>query len=70
MGQPPGCALTIHIDVYLPTLGQESQFLDELAKLSLVMDELSDEHPNAPVYLRGDFNVNQANPKRAQPMTC
>ena len=64
--QPPGCALTIHIAVYLPTLGQESQFLDELAKLSLVMDELSDEHPDAPVYLRGDFNVNQSNPKRNQ----
>ena len=67
--QPPGCALTVHITVYLPTLGQESQFIDELAKLSLVMDEMSDEHPDAPIYLRGDFNVSQTNPKRTQLLT-
>ena len=61
---PPGSPISIHIAVYLPTLGQESQFLDELSKLSITMDELGDAHPDAPIYLRGDFNVSHSNPKR------
>ena len=27
---PPGCVLSVHIAVYLPTLGKESKLLDEL----------------------------------------
>ena len=51
--QPPGCAVSVHIAVYLPTLGQESQFLEELSKLSLAIEVLSDDHPDVPIYLRG-----------------
>ena len=53
--QPPSSPLSIH---YLPTLGQESQFIEELSKLSNTMEELEDLHPQAPIFLRGDFNVN------------
>ena len=56
--QPPGNPLSIHICVYLPTLGKESQFLDELAELSRRIDELTILHPESPIFLRGDFNVN------------
>jgi hypothetical protein len=61
---PPGSALSVHIAVYLPTLGKESEFLDELSKLSIVIDEISDANPAATFYLRGDFNVSQTNTKR------
>ena len=55
---PPRSPLSIHISVYLPTLGQESQFMEEMSKLSCTIDELRELHPNAPIFLRGDFNVN------------
>ena len=62
--KPPGFSRSIHVAVYLPTLGQESKFLEELSKLSNLVDELSEAHPEAPIYLRGDFNVNHNNKKR------
>ena len=62
--QPPGSPCSIHICVYLPTLGQESKFIEEMAKLTITLDELEEKHPNAPVYVRGDFNVSQKNPSR------
>ena len=55
---PPRSPLSIHISVYLPTLGQESQFMEEMSNLSCTIDELRERHPNAPIFLRGDFNVN------------
>ena len=61
---PPGSPLSIHICVYLPTLGQESQFVEEIAKLTITIEELIDKYPEAPIYLRGDFNVSQKNLKR------
>ena len=64
--QPPGSAPSIHIAVYLPTLGRESEFIEELSKLSITVDELSETHPDAPIYLRGDFNVSKTNAKRTQ----
>ena len=63
---PPGSALSIHIAVYLPTMGLESQFLRELSQLSLIIDELSDTYPSAQLHLRGDFNVSRTNAKRTQ----
>ena len=56
--QPPGCPPSIHKCVYLPTLGKESQFIDELAELSRRIDELTILYPEASFFLRGDFNVN------------
>ena len=51
---PTGGLKSIHISVYLPTLGQETQFVDEMSKLSCTMDELALLHPEAPIFLRGD----------------
>ena len=62
--QPPGSPLSIHICVYLPTLGQESQFVEEIANLTIVVEELADKHPEAPIFIRGDFNVSGKNPTR------
>ena len=39
-------------------------FIEELSKLSATLHEISSVHPEAPVYLRGDFNVSHSNSKR------
>ena len=39
--------------------------MEELAKLSNTVDELSDAHPNATIHIRGDFNVSKKNKKRS-----
>ena len=44
--------------MYLPTLGKETQFIDELAELSRRVDELSLLYPDSPIFIRGDYNVN------------
>ena len=36
---PPGSTMSIHIAVYLPTLGKEIEFVEELSKLSVTIDE-------------------------------
>ena len=63
--QPPGIHPTIHIAVYLPTAGQDSLFIDELAKLNIAVEELANTHPEAPIYLRGDFNASFSNARRS-----
>ena len=61
---PPSSPLSIHIAVYLPTLGKESSFFEELAKLSDCIDELNNIHGDPLVYIRGDLNVSNKNLKR------
>ena len=63
---PPDAPLTIHIAVYLPTSGKETEFVNELAKLSIAVDDLGKAYPKAAKFIRGDFNVNNKNPKRSQ----
>ena len=63
--QPLGSPLSIHVCVYLPTLGKEAQFMEELSRLSDTLDELSSLYPASPVYLRGDFNVSGKNQLRS-----
>ena len=61
---PPDIPATIHIAVYLPTLGKESEFLAELSILDVCIKDLKDEYGNIQIYLRGDFNVSQTNYRR------
>ena len=61
---PPTSLKSIDIVVYLPTLGKESNFLEELSKLSNCIDDLNEKFIDAPVYIRGDFNVSNRNVKR------
>ena len=62
--QPPDSVMSIHVAIYLPTAGQDARFVEELANLTATLEEISEMHPEAPVYLRGDFNVNHRNAKR------
>ena len=61
---PPNNRISIHVAVYLPTHGQDSKFVEELSSLEVCLHELHDLYPHAPLYLRGDFNVNANNTKR------
>ena len=61
---PPGCPVSVHVCLYLPTSGQESQFVDQLSQLSLTLDELRDKYPGCIFFLRGDCNVNIKNRSR------
>ena len=66
---PPNNPVSIHISVYLPTHGQDNKFVEELASLVVCIQELSELFPGAPVFLRGDFNVNAKNIKRSALLT-
>ena len=61
---PPRCKASVHICVYLPTSGRENEFVAELSKLSSILHELSLAYEDTPIYIRGDFNVNDNNVKR------
>ena len=63
---PTGSPTTVHIALYLPTSGQEIQFLEQLAELKMTIDEITLNHPGSILYLRGDSNVNPNNKKRAK----
>ena len=52
----PGHQTSIHINVYLPTAGKESRYVEELALLEATIENVSETYPNALVYVRGDAN--------------
>ena len=62
--KPPGQLVSIHVAIYLPTQGQENEFIDCISKLSLCVEQLQEQYPGAALYLRGDFNVNDNNKNR------
>ena len=60
----PHHQVSIHICIYLPTYGKDSQFVADLAELRVCIDDILDKHPNALVFVRGDGNVNAKNKRR------
>ena len=66
---PPGSPTSIHIAVYLPTSGQESEFVDQLIDLKIAIDKLKQKHPDSIIFIRGDSNVNPNNKSRARIFT-
>ena len=61
---PPNYAPSIHVCIYLPTQGQEQSFIEDLANLQSTLETLQVSYPEASVFLRGDFNVNNKNKNR------
>ena len=55
-----------HIGVYLPTRGQEHEWVIALAVLSLIVEDIQTAHSGVPIYIRGDANVNPNHPTRPQ----
>ena len=62
LGSPP----SIHIALYLPTSGQEIEFVEAITNMRVVIDDLKEIHPDATVYIRGDSNVNKNNIPRSK----
>ena len=60
----PGLRTSIHMAVYLPTHGKDSEFVSDLAELRNVLDELNERFTNPVIYIRGDGNVNSNNKMR------
>ena len=61
---PPNLPLTIHLAIYLPTAGRDSEFVEELAALDACIIELYEKYPDAIFFLRGDFNASKTNHTR------
>ena len=61
----PNLPPTIHIALYLPTAGKEAEYLSELAKLKITLDELKLRFPNSAIFLRGDANSSSSNTRRS-----
>ena len=62
--KPPGILPSVHVTVYLPTQGLEQSFLEELTNLAILTRELKQKYINVPLFIRGDFNVNDKNTTR------
>ena len=60
----PGLRISIHVTIYLPTHGKDSQFVSDLADLRNCLDELVERFTDPIIYVRGDGNVNPNNTVR------
>ena len=60
----PGNQVSLHLAIYLPTSGHDSDFINELTSLRVRLEELLEVYPKAPLFIRGDSNVNSHNSKR------
>ena len=60
----PGLTTSIHISIYLPTSGKDIEFVEQIVKLNECIRKLSDKHPEAVIYIRGDANVNHKDVNR------
>ena len=60
----PGVAQTAHISLYLTTSGQDAKFVSALSALEISLQHICEEYA-CPIFIRGDFNLNPNNKKRA-----
>ena len=60
----PSTQPSIHIALYLPTRGKESEFLGEIANLKVALDDLIRDYKDPVIFLRGDANASSSNLKR------
>ena len=60
----PGHPQSIHVSLYLPTAGKDSEFLDSLSLLTNLLGSLDEKYPDSLTFLRGDSNANPKNESR------
>ena len=63
---PPGCPLSVHIALYLPTSGKETEFIEQIVLLSNCLNEFGQQYDDCLIFLRGDGNVNPNNQERTR----
>ena len=64
--KPPGYQASVHISLYLPTSGLESEFVEEISALRTFIEEHLEKNPEHLLYIRGDTNVNSNHTTRVQ----
>ena len=62
----PGARTSIHVTLYLPTHGKDTDYVSELANLTNCINDLCSNNDNPVIYIRGDGNANPKNVKRFQ----
>ena len=65
----PDCLPSVHVAVYLPTHGQDAEFMSELASLQNCLDSLNTAYSYPCIFIRGDANVNCKNTRRVNILT-
>ena len=60
----PNYQTSVHIGIYLPTHGKDTEFVSDLADLKICIEELVGMYPDAALFIRGDGNVNPKNKNR------
>ena len=61
----PGVQTSIHVALYLPTSGKETEFISELASLKVTLEELTIKYPDSAIFVRGDANSSKNNINRS-----
>ena len=60
----PGLKTSVHVTLYMPTHGKDSEFVSDLAELRNCLDNLIERFSDPVLYIRGDSNVNSNNISR------
>ena len=60
----PGHPIACHIGIYLPTSGQENEFLSALSCLDSCLSDIVSTYDDPIIFIRGDANVNPKNKSR------
>ena len=61
---PPHCPQSLHVSLYFPTSGKETEFIEEITKLRDFIEDVLKQHPGTLIFIRGDSNVNRNNAAR------
>ena len=63
---PPGAPASLHVSLYLPTSGKESEFITEITNLRVFLEDHLIKDPDLEIYIRGDSNVNPNHAARSK----
>ena len=60
----PDLKVSIHVSIYLPTHGKDTEFVSDLVDLRVCLDGLIERFTDPIIFIRGDSNVNDNNHTR------
>ena len=60
----PNHCVSVHIAIYLPTHGKDSEYVTALSELDSCIDHMRSLYPTATIYVCGDANTSLKNKKR------
>ena len=66
---PPGSMPSLHISIYLPTAGKDSEFIEQISCLHNFLSMTRTQFPGSPIFIRGDSNANPKNKLRGNSLS-